>query len=77
MCFLGFPGDSVVTNLPANQETWVQSLGEEDPLEKEMATHSSILAWESHGQRCLVGCSVWGGKRVGRDLVTKQQQYAL
>ena len=78
MCFLGFAGDSVVKNLPANQEIWVQSLGEEDPLEKEMATHSSILAWESHGQRCLVGYSVWGGKRVGRDLVTKQQQqYAL
>ena len=78
MCFLGFTGGSVVKNLPANQETWVQSLGEEDPLEKEMATHSSILAWESHGQRCLVGYSVWGGKSVGRDLVTKQQQqYAL
>ena len=32
-------------NLPAMPETWVQSLGQEDPLEKEMATHSSILAW--------------------------------
>ena len=36
----------VVKNLPAMQETWVSSLGQEDPLEKEMATHSSILAWE-------------------------------
>jgi len=36
----------VVSNLPAVQETWVQSLVQEDPLEKEMATHSSILAWE-------------------------------
>ena len=36
----------MVKNLPAMQETWVQSLGREDPLEKEMATHSSILAWE-------------------------------
>ena len=36
----------LVKNLPAMQETWVQSLGWEDPLEKEMATHSSILAWE-------------------------------
>ena len=36
----------MVKNLPAIQETWVQSLGQEDPLEKEMATHSSILAWE-------------------------------
>ena len=35
----------MVKNLPAVQETWVQSLGWEDPLEKEMATHSSILAW--------------------------------
>ena len=35
-----------VKNLPAKQETWVHSPGWEDPLEKEMATHSSILAWE-------------------------------
>jgi len=35
----------MVKNLPEMQETWVQSLGREDPLEKEMATHSSILAW--------------------------------
>ena len=34
-----------VKNLPVMQEAWVQSLGQEDPLEKEMATHSSILAW--------------------------------
>ena len=43
---MGFPGGSVVKNPPAMQEMWVQSLGQEDPLEKEMATHSSILAWE-------------------------------
>ena len=44
----GFPGVSVVKDLPAVQETqesWVPSLGQEDPLEKGMATHSSILAW--------------------------------
>ena len=41
----GFPGDSVVKSLPAKQEMWVRSLGWEDPLEKDMATHSSILAW--------------------------------
>ena len=35
----------MVKNLPVMQETWVQSLGQEDPLEKGMATHSSILAW--------------------------------
>ena len=42
------------------QETWVWSLGLEDPLEKEMATHSRILAWKSHGRRSLVGCIVHG-----------------
>ena len=36
----------LVKNPPAMQDMWVQSLGQEDPLEKEMATHSSILAWE-------------------------------
>ena len=40
-----FPGDSVVKNLPAKQEMQVWSLARKDPLEKEMATHSSILAW--------------------------------
>ena len=42
----GLTGDSVVKNLPARQETWVRSLDREDPLEKEMSTHSSVLAWE-------------------------------
>ena len=41
----GFPGGSEVMNLPAMQETRVQSLGQEDPLEEGMVTHSSILAW--------------------------------
>ena len=41
-----FPGDPEVKNLPVKQDTGVLSLGWEDPLEKEMATHSSILAWE-------------------------------
>ena len=41
----GFPGGSVEKNPPAMQEMQVWSLGQEDPLEKEMATHSSILAW--------------------------------
>ena len=49
----------MVQNLPAMQETWVQSLGPEDPLEKGMATHFSILAWRTHGQRRLVGYSRW------------------
>ena len=42
----GFSSGSVVKNLPAKQETQVRSLRWNDPLEKEMATHSSILAWE-------------------------------
>ena len=54
-----------VKNLPAIQETWVQSLGWEDPLEKEMATHSSILAWEISWS--LVGYTPWGRKRVKHD----------
>ena len=41
---------------------WVRSLDGEDPLEKEMATHFSIFAWEIHGQRCLAGYSPWGHK---------------
>ena len=43
---MDFPGGSVVKNLPAVQERWAQSMGQEDPLEKEMATHSSILTWK-------------------------------
>ena len=41
----GFQVELVVKNLPANAETWVQSLGREEPLEEGMATHSSVLAW--------------------------------
>ena len=59
----GFPGGSVVKNLPAVQETWARSLGQEDPLEKEMATHSSILAWEIPWARSLVGCSLLGSQK--------------
>ena len=44
------------------QETCVQSLGGEDPLEQEMAIHSSILSGKSHGQRSLAGYSLWGPK---------------
>ena len=43
---IGLSGGSVVKNLPVMQEMWVQSLGQEDPLEKEMATLSTVLAWE-------------------------------
>ena len=52
----------LVKNLPARQETWVQSLGWEDPLQKGMATHSTpvFLPGESQGQSSLVGCRLWG-----------------
>ena len=45
----------MVKNLPAMQENWVQSLGWEDPLEKDMTIHTNILAGEFHGQRSLAG----------------------
>ena len=57
----------MVENLPAMQETQVQSLGQEDPLEKEMATTSVFLPGESHGLRSLVGYSLWGLRRVEHD----------
>ena len=56
---------------------WVSSLGHEDPLEKGVTAHSSILAWEDPGQRNLVGYSPWGCKRMGYDLATKQQQNSV
>ena len=62
LMYHGFPGSSAVKNLLAMQETWVRSLGWEDPLGKKMATHSSVLAWEIHGQRSLEGYSSWDHK---------------
>ena len=63
---LGFPGSSAVINLPAVQEIWVPALSQEDALEKELATHFSILAWEIHGQRSPVGYSPWVHKESDR-----------
>ena len=58
---------------PAIQETWVQSLGHEDPLEKEMATHSSILAWETSWTEGAWQATVREVKKRARhDLVAKQ-----
>ena len=54
--FLGFPVAQLVKNSPAMWETWVQSLGWEDPLEKGTATHSSILAWRSPWTKQSMGC---------------------
>ena len=53
-----------VKRLPAMRETQVWSLGCKDPLEKEMATHFSTLAWKSHGRRSLVGYSSWDSKEL-------------
>ena len=56
-----------VKSLPAVQETWVRSLGREDPLEKGMATHSIFFPGEFHGQRSLAGYSPSGHKGVRHD----------
>ena len=60
----------MVKNLPAMQETWVQSLGLEDPLEKGMATHTSILAWEILWTELFGGLQTMGLQRVGYDCET-------
>ena len=57
--------------LPATQETWVLSLGREDPLEKEMATYSSILAWRIPWMEEIGRLQSTGSQRVGHDLGTK------
>ena len=59
------------------QKTRVQSLGQEDPWEKKMATHSSILAWEIPWTEEPDGLQSTGHKRVGHDLATKQQHVHL
>ena len=56
------------------QEIWVQSLGQEHPLEKEIATHSSILAWEVTWTEELGRLQSMGLQRVRHDLAIKQQQ---
>ena len=66
----GFPGDTVVKNLPANTgdtEMQIQSLGQEDPLEQEMATYSSILAWKIPWTEGAEGLQSMGSQRVGHD----------
>ena len=57
----------MVKNLPTMQETWVQSLGREDPLEKGMATHSSILAWRIPWTEEPGGLQSMALQRVGHD----------
>ena len=64
---MGFPGCSVVKSLPTMWETQVQSLGWEVPLEKEIATHSSILAWEILWTEEPGGLQTMGSQRAGHD----------
>jgi len=59
-----FPIAQVIKNLPVMQETWVRSLGQEDPLEKEKAITTVFLLGESRGQRSLVDCSPWGHREL-------------
>ena len=63
----------MVKNLPAMQETQLQSLGQEDSPKKEMATHSSMLAWEIPWTEESGGLQSMRSPRVGCDLVTKHQ----
>ena len=63
-----------VKNPPAMQDTWVRSLGQENPLEEGMAPIPVFLPGKSHGQRRLLGYNLWGSKTAGHDLVTKQQK---
>ena len=57
----------MVKNLPAVRRTWVQSLGQEDPLEKGMATHSSMLSWRVPWTEVPGGLSSMGSQRVRHD----------
>ena len=67
---MGFLDGLVVKNLPAIAKT--PGVGPwEDPLEKEMQPIPVCLPRKSNGQRSLVGCSLWGHKRVGHDIVTE------
>ena len=64
---MGFPGGSVVKNLPASAGDWGSVLGQEDILEKEMATHFSILVWEIPWTEKPGGLQSMGSQRLGYD----------
>ena len=73
-CGIGFSGGSVVKNLPAMQEAQVQALGQVDPLEKEMSTHSSILAWEIPWTEEPGGLQSMGLRKSRTGMSSRQQQ---
>ena len=66
----GFPGGSVLKSLPAMRESWVRPLGREDPLENEMGTHSSILAWRIPWTEEPGRLQSMGSQGVGHEWVT-------
>ena len=66
----------MVKSMPTKQETGVQTLSQEDPLEKEMTTHSSILAWEIPWTEEPGGLQSMGSQRVRHNLATEQEQGA-
>ena len=71
MDYVGFLVSQTVKNAPAMQETWIQSLGWEDPLEKGMAIHSSFLAWRIPWTQETGGLQSMGSQWVEHDWVTK------
>ena len=77
MIYQSFPGSSAGNESVMMQETRVQCLAQEDLLEEETATHSSILAGKSHVQRSLAGYSPWGRKRVGHDLTANNSKCVI
>ena len=72
--FYGLPVAQTVKILPAMQETWVRSPSQKEPLEKEMATHSGILAWEIPWTEEPGGLQSMGSQRVGHSLQAKNGQ---
>ena len=74
LTFKGFPGGSVVRNPPANAEIWetqIRSLGRGDPLNEEMATHSSIITWRIPWTKELCGLQSIGSQTVRHDRGTE------
>ena len=67
----------MVEHLPTMQETWVRSLGQEDPLEKEMSIHSSTLAWKIPWTEEPGGLQSMGLQRVGHDLMTSLSLFKI
>ena len=67
-----FPGGSDSKESACNAGNWVQYLGQENPQEEEMVTLPAFLPGEFHGQRSLVGCSLWGRKESATERLSTQ-----